>query len=158
MGFNNILVTLDGSDLAEAALNIALQAASPETKFHLLSVMEEDWAATLAVAGVMGDPIPLASDPRRAYDPRAIQVQYEYLEKVAKRLNTPTRRVTAQVEPGSVVETILEVARERQIDLIVMATHGRTGITRAILGSVAADVLPKAPCPVLVVPPSAVKS
>lgn len=157
MGFNNILVTLDGSDLAEAALNIALQAASPETKIHLLSVMEEDWAATLAVAGVMGDPIPLASDPRRAYDPRAIQVQYEYLEKVAKRLNTPTRRVTAQVEPGSVVETILEVARERQIDLIVMATHGRTGITRAILGSVAADVLPKAPCPVLVVPPSAVK-
>jgi nucleotide-binding universal stress UspA family protein len=62
--------------------------------------------------------------------------------------------VTCQVEPGSVVETIINTARERGCDLIVMATHGRTGLTRAILGSVAADVLPKAPCPVLVVPPS----
>jgi len=155
MGFKNILVTLDGSDLAETALKVALHAADVDARIHLLSVMEEDWAATLAVAGVMGDPIPLASDPRHAYDPRAIHIQHEYLDRVAGRIATEERIVTSQVEPGSVVEIIIKTARERQADLIVMATHGRTGITRAILGSVAADVLPKAPCPVLVVPPHA---
>lgn len=154
MGFKHILVTLDGSDLAETALKIAVETADPDAHIHLLSVMEEDWAATLAVAGVMGDPIPLASDPRYAYNPRAINIQHEYLDRVAARIATPERIVTCQVEPGSVVETIINTARERGCDLIVMATHGRTGLTRAILGSVAADVLPKAPCPVLVVPPS----
>lgn len=153
MGFKHILVTLDGSDLAETALKVAMKIADADTHIHLLSVMEEDWAATLAVAGVMGDPIPLASDPRLAYDPRAIHIQHEYLDRVAARISTPERMVTSQVEPGSVVDIVVNTARERGCDLIVMATHGRTGLTRAILGSVTADVLPKAPCPVLVVPP-----
>ncbi|MCU0475927.1 MAG: universal stress protein [Anaerolineae bacterium] len=153
MGFKQILVTLDGSELAEAALRCALQAAEVGANIHLLSVMEEDWAATLAVAGVMGDPIPLTADPRRAYDPRAIHVQHEYLKRVAEHYDRPNVVFSQQVEPGAVVETILSVARTREVDLIVMATHGRTGLTRTILGSVVSDVLPKAPCPVLVVRP-----
>lgn len=154
MGFKQILVTLDGSELAEAALRYALQAADSGANIHLLSVMEEDWAASLAVAGVMGDPIPLTADPRRAYDPRAIHVQHEYLKQVAARFDRPHLVFSQQVEPGAVIDIILNVAREREADLIVMATHGRTGLTRTILGSVVSDVLPKAPCPVLVVRPS----
>jgi universal stress protein A len=46
---------------------------------------------------------------------------------------------------------ILDVAKERNIDLIILATHGRTGLTRAILGSTAERVVRQAPCPVLVV-------
>lgn len=153
MGFKNIVVTLDGSDIAESALKYALTAAEAGAHVHLLSVMEEDWAATLAVAGVMGDPIPLTSDPRRAYDPRAIHLQHEYLKRVIERADRNDVTFTEQVEPGSVVETIVQVAKERGADLIVMATHGRTGLTRTILGSVVSDVLPKAPCPVLVVRP-----
>lgn len=48
-------------------------------------------------------------------------------------------------------QIILEAAREEHVDLIVMATHGRTGIPRILLGSVTEEVVREAPCPVLVV-------
>ncbi len=153
MAFKNILVTLDGSDLAETALKVALHAADVDARIHLLSVMEQDWAATLMVSSFMGEAIPLVADPRYAYDPRAIQIQNEYLDRITTRFAMEGHKITSQVEPGAVVETIVNIARKQGSDLIVMATHGRAGITRAVLGSVVADVLPQAPCPVLVVPP-----
>jgi universal stress protein A len=52
---------------------------------------------------------------------------------------------------GDPVEEILRVAKERECDLIVMGTHGRTGLSRLLMGSVAEAVLRKGPCPVLVV-------
>jgi nucleotide-binding universal stress UspA family protein len=52
---------------------------------------------------------------------------------------------------GSPAEAILRAARERQCDLIVMGTHGRTALGRALMGSVAEEVVRKAPCPVLTV-------
>jgi len=59
--------------------------------------------------------------------------------------------VTRQLKEGHAVEEILRVARESKCDLIVMGTHGRTGIARLLMGSVAEQVLRKAPCPVLTV-------
>lgn len=55
------------------------------------------------------------------------------------------------VTAGIPIQKILTVARERDVDLIVMGTHGRTGIAHAVMGSVAANVLKKAHCPVLTV-------
>jgi nucleotide-binding universal stress UspA family protein len=60
----------------------------------------------------------------------------------------PVERVLMEGEPG---EAILRAARERECDLIVMGTHGRTGLSRIIRGSVAEHVLRRAPCPVLTV-------
>jgi nucleotide-binding universal stress UspA family protein len=63
---------------------------------------------------------------------------------------TGIRRVDAiQVGPD-VGEKIVEYARTNQIDLIVMATHGRTGLAHLVLGSVAENVIRTAPCPVLI--------
>ena len=52
---------------------------------------------------------------------------------------------------GSPVTEILAVAEDKKVDLIVMASHGRTGLSRLLMGSVAEGVMREAPCPVLVV-------
>jgi len=59
--------------------------------------------------------------------------------------------VEQQISAGAPALEILRVAREKQCDLIVMGTHGRTGLRRVLLGSVAAEVMRQAPCPVLTV-------
>jgi nucleotide-binding universal stress UspA family protein len=60
--------------------------------------------------------------------------------------------VTAVVETGSAAERIVRYAHANDIDLIVLGTHGRTGFTHALLGSVAERVARTAPCPVMTVP------
>ena len=62
---------------------------------------------------------------------------------------TGTREV--QVAAGHPAETIVRMARELAVDLIIMATHGRTGVSHLLLGSVAEHVVRHAPCPVLTV-------
>jgi nucleotide-binding universal stress UspA family protein len=55
------------------------------------------------------------------------------------------------VREGPAADEVLQVAREKNADLIVMATHGRTGVRRLLLGSVTEKVIHTAPCPVLAV-------
>jgi nucleotide-binding universal stress UspA family protein len=57
------------------------------------------------------------------------------------------------VEVGQAADRLIESAKEKKADLIVMATHGRTGLSHALMGSVAEKVVRKAPCPVLTVGP-----
>jgi nucleotide-binding universal stress UspA family protein len=57
------------------------------------------------------------------------------------------------VEVGPAPEKIIEAAQEKDVDLIVMATHGRTGLSHALMGSVAEKVVRQAPCPVLTIRP-----
>lgn len=64
----------------------------------------------------------------------------------------PEERVETALLAGRPAREIVRYAREREIDLIVLGTHGRTGVTRVILGSVAEAVVRLAPCPVLTVP------
>lgn len=67
----------------------------------------------------------------------------------------PDIAVEHRLEQGDAVGHIVRTARELPADIIVMGTHGRTGLKRLLLGSVAEGVLRKAPCPVLSVKPSA---
>lgn len=83
----------------------------------------------------------------------------EYLErKLAEQLRTLVTevadddgRVAGRVVAGSARSTILRELREHRYDLVVMGTHGRTGLSRLFLGSVAEHVVRAAPCPVLIV-------
>jgi nucleotide-binding universal stress UspA family protein len=61
--------------------------------------------------------------------------------------------VSAVLKTGSAPEAILDAAADERADLIVIGTHGRTGLTRLVIGSVAERVVRMAPCPVLVVKP-----
>jgi nucleotide-binding universal stress UspA family protein len=60
------------------------------------------------------------------------------------------RAVGSTVVPGTPADDIVRFARERAIDVVVLGTHGRSGLTRLLLGSVAERVVREAPCPVLV--------
>jgi nucleotide-binding universal stress UspA family protein len=64
---------------------------------------------------------------------------------------SPGRRASASVENGDPAQTLLRVAEQREADLIVVGSHGRSGIGRLLLGSVSENVLRHAPCSVLVV-------
>lgn len=64
--------------------------------------------------------------------------------------------VDARVIIGDISETVIKLAASEKIDLIIMATHGRKGIDRAVFGSVAEKVLKTAPCPVLTIRPKIV--
>jgi nucleotide-binding universal stress UspA family protein len=86
----------------------------------------------------------------------AAQWLRDELQRAGKQLATelgPTR-ATLEVRPGNPVQEILRYAGEQNIDLIVIGTHGHTGLSRLLLGSVAEKIVRLATCPVLTVHPS----
>jgi nucleotide-binding universal stress UspA family protein len=138
MKFGKILVPLDGSILAEAALWQALEIADGGT-ISLLRAAE-------------ADPVPAADSP--AAQVAALREAQEYLRGMIKRLESNgMSRVEANVWYGSPAAAIVGAARTEKVDLIVMATHGRGGLERLVLGSVTESVLRGTPVPILVVRP-----
>jgi len=77
----------------------------------------------------------------------------KYLTNLAEELKKRDFKVTAMVRTGQQVAVeIIDFAKEAGVDLIVMCTHGRSGITRWVLGSVAHKVLTRAETPILLLP------
>jgi nucleotide-binding universal stress UspA family protein len=139
MKFDKILVPLDGSLFAEAALPKAAELIrnNDEATLILLRAVE---AATLP--GV---------DPTDA-QVTVVREAEEYLETVAARLREDgVRRVRTSVWYGAAAPSILEAARMTNPDLIMMSTHGRGGIGRLIVGSVAESVLRSARTPIFLI-------
>lgn len=137
--YNRILVPLDGSNLAEQALDHAVSLASSQScKLHLLRV----WSRHEP----MDSPYPV----RRNW--KGVRKQCEaYLQRVANSLRPSGLEVWSHVLEGTPAEVINEQARSLDIDLIVMTSHGLSGISRWFLGSVAENVVRHAPCPVMTV-------
>lgn len=141
--FQHILVPLDGSELAELALNDAFALAElSQAEVTLLQVIPpiED----VARVGDHAIPVDALWGIKKA-------AALEYLEGVCKRVGCGTLTVHKVVEMGPPAETIIDYARKHPLDLIVMATHGRTGLQRWVYGSVADKVLRGADLPVLLV-------
>jgi nucleotide-binding universal stress UspA family protein len=139
MGYQNILVPLDGSEFSEAVLKHVDRIANPGSKIHLLSVVPE-----LVAERVMGAP-ELWEDPSQE-----LETRNTYLNRVAESLQERGYQVTCEVREGRVVNTIAQ-ATQHNCDVVIMATHRRTGLGKFILGSVSQDLLHKAHCPVLIV-------
>jgi nucleotide-binding universal stress UspA family protein len=76
-----------------------------------------------------------------------------YLAAVAAKLEERGHTVTWEVRTGMVSEEIAAAADEQQVDLVVIATHGRTGFRRVVMGSVAERVLREANAPLMMVRP-----
>ncbi len=134
-----ILIPLDGSELAEQALPHARCLADAfQAGLVLVRVIE--------VTPYMGEP-----HYTMVAHFEVQEMAREYLERIATELGDAGYRVDCQVLSGSAAETILACAREQRADLIVMSTHGRSGIGRWVFGSVADKVLRGAHVPVLLV-------
>lgn len=130
-----ILVPLDGSALAESAVAKAMEVAGEHSTLMLLRAAE---AHTLP--GV---------DPTEA-QVEIVREAEDYLASVATRLEKQgITGVETSVWYGPAASAIVEAARLRKADLIVMSTHGRSGLGRLILGSVAESVLRGSTIPIL---------
>lgn len=143
--FKNILVPLDGSPLAEQALAPASRIAEKfGGRLLLLRVVAPDRnLPTLPLGGW-----PAGSAPSQA---RPLFDEAEaYLAGL--RLPNPAVPVRTRVLAGAPPELIIATSAEDLVDLIVMSTHGRAGLTRLLYGSVAEAVLRGATVPVLLVP------
>ncbi|MDX1595369.1 MAG: universal stress protein [Nitrosopumilaceae archaeon] len=143
MLFKNILVPFDLSNSSKRAFKFALDIAKKyNSKITILTAVEGD------------------SWHHKFYDSRAdnelIKKQkkaatkfIEELEKSGKKANVSLK--SQIVKSTSTVQTITTYAKSRKFDLIVIGSHGRTGLDKLILGSVANGVVQKSSCPVLVI-------
>jgi nucleotide-binding universal stress UspA family protein len=142
--YKHILVPLDGSELAEAALVDAVGLAGLSqaqlTALKVIPPIEEVLAADT------GHPI-YVDQQWASQEILALQ----YLHDVLHRMDCKDVQVHLVVKMGLPAETIIDYAHLQQIDLIVMATHGRSGLKRWVYGSVADKVLRGANIPTLLI-------
>ena len=148
--FRSILVPLDGSALAEQALTPACRIAE---KFGsaLLLLRVVTLERTLPSLPML---TPRSGDEARTTARPVMEEAEAYLTGLS--LPTTVRPVRTQVLAGAPPEMIVATAAASDVDLIVMSTHGRTGLVRLLYGSVAEAVLRGAAVPVLLVPSRAV--
>ena len=133
--FNKILVTTDGSELALKGVRGAAQLAG-QLKAELIVVTVEE---------------PYSYSNVTAYRPESFE-QYKDRVKAEteERLESARKAVDAEGIKAETVAVIVQFCNERKCDLIVIASHGRSGLSAVLLGSVARKVLTEASVPVLV--------
>jgi universal stress protein A len=136
LAINNILFPTDFSERSEAA-------------FHVARALARDHRAALTVLHVRDVPVAVFAE-FGAIPPPELPSRAEVMDRLTE-FEPPDESVAVEylVADGLPAEEIVRVAEERGCDLIVMGTHGRTGLSRLVLGSVAAEVMRRAPCPVL---------
>jgi nucleotide-binding universal stress UspA family protein len=140
-----ILLPTDFSDHSAAATWYAYELATRfDADLHLLHTLEVHLSSTPGF--VMGLALPQYVQESRAAAEKA-------LASVLDTQGATGRKVVRAVVEGSPKVEIVRYARTQQIDLIVLATHGRSGLAHVIMGSVAENVVRIAPCPVLTVRP-----
>lgn len=137
---DRVLVTTDFSDTSYRAFGLASEMAAKFGAKLILAHIEEDRLPPLVLEYTSID---LAELLKRQEERARLN-----LEKIASKLGAD---VQLEVTSGTPSAEIVRLAEELDIDLIVMATHGRGVISHAILGSTTERVLRHAPCPVLVV-------
>jgi nucleotide-binding universal stress UspA family protein len=131
-----ICCPIDFSELSMGALVEAARIASAED-------------APLTIVHVYEAPAPVASGTALRPGPRETDQDLERFKAAAEAI--APRRVAAEPLSGEPGAEIVRFAEREGVDLVVMATHGRTGMKRLALGSVAEHVVRHAPCSVLVV-------
>jgi nucleotide-binding universal stress UspA family protein len=142
--YERILVPLDGSALSEAALPHA-------------EAIGEQFASTLILLQVVASPpetgsdVPAGTFAVTAKEDRADAEQY--LATITERLRSAPLKTEGRVVVGDAADEILATAAADNASLIVMATHGRGGLGRAISGSAASEVLQRCHRPLLLIHP-----
>lgn len=143
MLFKNILVPYDLSKPSNHAFKVAMKLAKKhESQITVITCVE-------------GDPW-----HHKYYDSRADEELLKNQKKAAKKFldqlvdkakkeNIPIKSTIVKTE--SIVKELVEYSKSHKIDLIVMGSHGRTGLNKLILGSVANGVVQRSRCPVLIV-------
>jgi nucleotide-binding universal stress UspA family protein len=155
--YKQILVPLDGSKIAECCLTHVKEIAThcQVAEVILLTAIEHVGYPYLLPGDPLEDPNILVDNERKKN--LIFQKASQYLEMISKRLKLEgiesQTLIMEEKENQKAGDIILDYALNNQIDLIVMSTHGRTGISRWTMGSVADKVVRHSPVPVLTVAP-----
>lgn len=144
--FDKVVVPLDGSALSESVLAWVRQlVARADTRVYLVRVVPHVQPAVV-YDGAVAVPLPGPGPQEQQQDALL------YLERTAERFG-PEADIRSLVRTGAPAPEIVAAARECGADLIAMSTHGRTGLGRLVLGSVADEVVRISGMPVLVLRP-----
>lgn len=146
--YRKFLIAIDGSALAQKAIDQGLNLAKETNASVVFCTVTEMWSpaemANEAVAGL--------SNPVEAYEKMASDAAKKILDGAAKAASAAG--VSAEgvhVSDQAVADGVVGTAEDKGCDLIVMATHGRRGLNRVLLGSETTEVLHYSKIPVLVV-------
>jgi len=143
--YKKILVPLDGSEMAECVLP------------HVESIVKGCGVGSVILIRVLDTYIPssyhayISETLKKELDENIEKWAKEYLDEVAGRIRLAGVEVEKQLIMGKPTERIAEYATENEIDLIAIATHGRSGVSRWAWGSVADRILRSACVPVLMI-------
>jgi len=141
--FSRILAPTDFSDAARAGVEAAFDMAAEGGEVIVLHVVDD----VPLTYGYVGMAIP---------DPQVVTRLVKGAEQEMEESLPPVPgglRVTRKVVTGNPSDVIVQMAEE--MDLLVMGTHGRSGLKHALIGSVTEKTIRRSPCPVLVIPPTA---
>lgn len=144
--YKKALVPLDGSKLAECALS------------HVQSLVNDGAIGEVVLLNVVGIDNPWDEMGKGIYfggmKQELINTAQKYLERIRRDLDAKGIKVKTEfIEANRPAHVITEYARENGVDLIVLATHGYTGLQKMFLGSVAFKVLHESSVPVLLIRP-----
>lgn len=145
IAIKDVLVATDFSAPSDTALNYArAMARSFGATLHVLHVFEPLWITS---ADVVGGGVALATMIQGLEDTARKQLEEAVTEEDRRELHATSAMVTSE----SPAREIANYAHDQKVDLVVIGTHGRSGISRMLIGSVAEKVVRLAPCPVLTV-------
>lgn len=145
--YTHILIATDGSEVAECAVEHGLKLAKATGAKATVVTVTEPWDAL-----VIGDLIAILPEP--SYEENVAMTAAKILDKVtetARRIGQPCE--TLHIKQSFPAEGIAACAREKGCDLVVVSSHGRRGIGRLMLGSVASQVVATSKVPVLICRP-----
>lgn len=138
-----LLIPLDGSALAERAISPA---------FAIARALADDLPCTLHLFRVV-PPLLMAIDPVLYAETLSFAEEEarNYLQTIQRQWESEQTPTVADIETGPAAESIIQYAQQKQINLIVMSSHGRSGIGRWVYGSVAEKVMRQACCASLII-------
>ncbi|HPK53877.1 MAG TPA: universal stress protein [Smithellaceae bacterium] len=153
--YKKILIPLDGSEVAECALSHVKNLVKDGSGKEII-ILKVFWADDPYIGGWRD---PSLTDNINELKEKLILNSKKYLADVQSRLAAEGLQVKTEIlNNDRTADTIAEYARKNGIDLIVIATHGYTGLKKMMLGSVALEVLHDATMPVLLIRPESCRT
>jgi nucleotide-binding universal stress UspA family protein len=147
-----LLIAYDGSDCAQAALDELLRAGLPREAEAIVISVADVWLAPESDQGEAVRPVPLAVQKARAQARQALEEARALAEgaRVHLQANFTKWQVSAEAVADSPAWAVIKKASQWPADLVVVGSHGRSALSRFILGSVSQKVVTEAPCSVRV--------
>jgi nucleotide-binding universal stress UspA family protein len=146
--YKKILVPLDGSELAECVLP------------HVKAIAAGCGAGQVVILRIV-EPLPAGTPPAVDFEvvqKAGVKAAEEYLARIKAQLSKDGLNVEAKVLTGRPAETITDFVKREKVDIITLATHGRSGISRWVFGSVADKLVRSSSAPILLIRPKGFES